>query len=296
MTPDACPLESLLLGLEVDSQGRFTLHADRAQALAEKFRLPAPSYFMLHAVGAVVASGASRVDIRLRPAHFSLQWDGPEINPQDLADSHHSLWSSDRAVARWRELAVASEGARAWGGPLQLVAGGLQVERTGWMNRLRSNLSRSNHNEDLRIVRDYLVSSESCTVQVNGEPLPGIPLPPLAAAARLGDVAVQCESPVWEPDFAWLDDELLLGARGVVGRLLPGHASPAHSGPRHAWPGYLDLVVHARLYRCPLPARWRNCWGILWLRDIRRDLSLSSIAPAEMKNILRLVDGCLSAL
>lgn len=47
----------------------------------------------------------------------------------------------------------------------------------------------------------------------------------------------------------------------------------------------MDIVLNARLYRCPLPPRWNDWWGIFYLDHLERDVSFSYLAESELDRL-----------
>jgi hypothetical protein len=308
-------LISRLAGLaQHDSAGNFSLDPARARLLLEKYRLPAPEYFMLHAVGAAVASGATQVAISLRSDRFRLVFDGTPFGPQDPQECFTSLWGDERDPAqfRLRELAVAQGGAWEWGADQFRLApeGGrqmLSVQRTGWKPALMRFLGPLGRSEQEQLLVGHLVPTPTCQLLVNGHPLPPLVLPKVVLTlARLGfESSIESHTPPRElhlNQFPWLEPEeraLLASARGLFCVLLPQERSPAiwdgtrGSAQRKYWPGYLDLVLNGRLYRCSLPHSHANCWGILWLTGLRRDLSHTMISGGDLAVLFRVLGEAL---
>ena len=300
----AALLESLRADGDLDSSGSFTFDPSRAGELLEKYRLPAASYFMLHAVGAAVASGSSRVEIWLTSSSFELQFDGAAFTAQEDEHCLAGLWSGDRRaqVVRLRELALARVGATQWSArPLRLgVARGRQWLRTSRADlgslalRLLGPWGRS---EEENLLSQHLVPTPSCTLHLNRRTLPGLSLPSQVIRAwGIGGPLPELNWPCQRLD--WSEPGFPPEAVGLVCRLPQGEESPARMGLsleaafRSYWPGYLDLILNARLYRCRLPARFSNWWATFWVSGLHRDLSHTHIASEELDKFQRLLDHC----
>ena len=279
---------------QLNSRGEFTLDVSRASLLLERYQLPSPAYFMLHALGAAVASGASSVEMTARGDLFQLIFDGEPFSPEEASECVASLWldGGRPEVLRLQELAIARGGAMQWGAKeftLERLASGLQrlrVLRGGWLKRLQGAFQ----SEELQALRDHLVSTPTCEVSLNGKPLPSLTYPrDLAQAFALGESSLpllaslpngtpsQCLTGY--PEFDGVG--LLCQLPGIV--RLPEWA-PMKSR-RSFWPGFMDVILNARLYRCPLPPGWNGWWGVFYLGSLRRDLSFSYLAEADVERL-----------
>lgn len=286
----------------LDSQGAFSLDSSRARLLLEKYRLPAATYFMLHAVGAAVCSRATRVQVSLRSDRFEVLFDGEPFLAEDVDHCFASLWSQERShsVMRLRELAIARGGAEGWGArefSLGRSPTGLQrirVLKRGLGSKLRLTLGWLGRREEEDLLRQHLVPTLDCQLSLNGKPIQALAFPHQVERAAewqaremLDELKITSQTPL-QPD--WLDDEQqawLSSARGVICRLPASDRSP--STLRAYWPGYLDLILNGRLYRCPLPQPLSRCWAIFWLSGVRRDLSHTFIAAEDLAVFVRLI-------
>lgn len=301
-------LASLQESAELDSSGSFSFDSSRSALLLEKFQLPAPAYFMLHGVGAAVASGSSLVDIRLRSDLFQVDFDGVTFSAEEMDHCLAGLWSRQLRpeVVRLRELALARAGATRWSAqPLQYQSNGkkqsLKVYRSDWSSRLRHVLRSWGRQEEEDLLRQHLVPLPTCLIQLNGQRLTSLSLPQQVVRAW---TVPSLELPAqlgWELDcevLAWKEDGWPGDARGLICQLPFGENSPARmTGTLQAtfrsyWPGYLDLVLNGRLYRCRLPAAFKNWWAVFWVSGLHRDLSHTFIDAEELTRFHRLIEHC----
>ncbi len=277
----------------LDSQGSFTFDVGRARLLLEKYRLPSAVYFMLHAVGAAVASHSSRVDIELRSDLFQVSFDGDSFAPEDVEGCFASLWSDDPALARMRELAIARGGAAEWGASEFILDGrSIRVPKKGLSARLRRALGGLATAEGHNLLEQHLVSTPSCTITLNRRPLQAIELPAQvrsAAGWQSPELLEQVRSLNPVQQLVRLREPLVLDCQGMVCWLLPEDRG-IRSGTKSYWPGYLDLVLHGRLYRTRLPERWSDCWGMFWLNGLRRDLSHIHLRAEDLAIFHRLFE------
>lgn len=288
---------------EFDSSGSFQFDTNRAAALMEKYRLPSAGYFMLHAVGAAVASAASQIQIQLRSDRFQIQFDGVPFSPSEAENCFATLWSGERdpALIRQRELALARGGASEWTrapfclkniGSLQQI----RVDRPHWQARLLRFLGRWGRSEEEELLAQHLVPTPQCAITLNGKNLTGL-TPPQQCRQRwsLGKHDPTLSEVDWSllPELSADQRQLLESSRGLICQLADGENSPAqfrgHQATRSYWPGYLDFVLNARLYRCPLPNPLRNWWAIIWLSGLRRDLSHTHIAAEDLQTYQDLI-------
>ncbi|MCA9796851.1 MAG: hypothetical protein KC910_33810 [Candidatus Eremiobacteraeota bacterium] len=299
---------SRLAGMgRLDSQGSFSLDPARARLLLEKYRLPSAVYFMLHAVGAAVCSQASRVDIELRSDRFRLTFDGDPFGPDDVDHCFASLWSPerDRAVMRLRELAIARGGAPGWGATDFRIAPApdrrqsIVVERKGLRSKMRRMLGVMAVSEEYYLLRQHLLSTPECQLWLNGRDLGEMKRPTRALRAaswRAPELLEQLETrqPARHLDqLAGLSADqqaLLAGCRGLVCQLYSGALPAGADIIRSPWPGYLDLVLNGRLYRCALPRQWKDRWGLFWVSGCRRDLSHTNINSDDLQLFHRLLE------
>lgn len=286
-------IEQLLRSLtgvgQLNSQGEFTLDPSRAERLLERYQLPTPAYFMLHAVGAALSSGATHLKATLRRDLFELVFDGELFSSQDASECVASLWQSSEhpEVLRLQELAIARGGALQWGAQeflLENLGQGLQrlrVPRLGWMNRLTGRFLKS---EEIAIFSDHLVPTPQCQIELNGKKLSEMSLPStLQHAFVVGESSLPLLGH-FPPGTATtvLDPEELSESQGVI-CYLP--KSRGERSPRCFWPGFMDVVLNGRLYRCPMPPGWNNWWGVFYLRHLQRDLSFSYLAEPSLERL-----------
>jgi hypothetical protein len=286
----------------LDSQGSFSLDAGRRDLLMEKFQLPAAIYFMLHAVGAAVCSGASHVHVKVRSDHFGLRYDGQPFTPDQVESCFGSLWSPerDRETMRLRELAIARIGSHAWGArEFQTDRSGsfqrLRIPKPGWPARLAWIFGDPGRRESEALLHQHLVSTPSCQISVNGRPVDPLQLPTdvvhavaiewSALASHLPETFRTLDSLEW---LSAGQRSLMAGGYGLVARLPQSNYS-TQIGMKSCWPGYLDLVLHGRLYRTLLPASLSGCWAMFVLSGVKRDLSHSFIAPSDLQFLIRLI-------
>lgn len=280
----------------LDSQGGFSLDCSRARLLLEKYRLPAATYFMLHAVGAAVCSRATRVDIELRSDRFEVTFDGDPFSSEDAEGCFASLWSDDRShqVMRLRELAIARGGAAEWpAGQFTLGPTGngrqrILVRKKGVASKLMLPLGWLGRRDEEELLRQHLVPTLDCRLSLNGRSIPQLAFPRRVERGAAWQAEALLEGLGVENRTALdLSPSEFGQARGVVCRLHPDDRSPTTL--RAYWPGYLDLILNGRLYRCPLPRPLANCWGIFWLSGLRRDLSHTFIAADDLAFFHRLL-------
>ncbi len=300
-------IEQLLTELggvgQLNSRGEFTLDPARASLLLEKYQLPTPSYFMLHAVGAALASGASTVEVGVYKDLFQLVFDGEPFSPDDASECVSALWlEGNRAeVLRLQELAIARGGAMQWGArefTLEQLDDGrqrLRAPRGSWMGPL-GRLFRS---EDLQVLIDHLVPTPTCSFRLNGKPMNGLILPPsVEHAYAVGEISRHLlEGLPPKAATSVLESDALPHGTGLLCRLpralLLGDW--AHSGftarsKRSFWPGFMDVVLNGRLYRCPLPPGWSAWWGVFYLNLMQRDLSFSYLAERDLERLQSLFE------
>jgi hypothetical protein len=123
-------------------RGSFTLALDKALDKLEKFQLPDPSYFILQWIQALVASGATNLNITLETNSFLSQYDlriifdGPGYTARELQGlyDHVFLSGRDRGQDRLRELALG------WLSANSLKPARLAISSNGWI-RLRDKSS-----------------------------------------------------------------------------------------------------------------------------------------------------------
>lgn len=283
---------------QLSSRGEFTLDAARASVLLEKYQLPTPSYFMLHAVGAAVASGATLVEAKVYPDLFQLTFDGEPFSPNDASECVASLWlTADRPeVLRLQELAIARGGAMQWGArefTLENLGEGrqrLRAPRAGWMKRL----GRIFRSEDLAVLLDHLVPTPTCEFRVNGKPLAGLEPPPaLVRAFAVGEASVPLLQSLPKSALAVrIEPEGRLDGQGLICQLpralLLGDWASGNftkKSRRSFWPGFMDVVLNGRLYRCPMPPGWNDWWGVFYLDNLQRDLSFSYLAERDLDRL-----------
>ena len=292
-------LDQLLTSLsgvgQLNSRGEFTLDASRAALLLEKYQLPSAAYFMLHAVGAALASGATSVEATVRKDLFELVFDGEPFSPEDASECVASLWlEGDRPeVLRLQELAIARGGAQQWGAhefslePFNDGRQRLRVPRPGWMNRLTGRFVTT---EDLSVFLDHLVPTPQCQFHVNGKPLAALTPPSeVVSAYAVGEDSLSLLERL-PPDTSRrvLKTLGLPEGRGIICQLpqtAKGHwenSKKANKAQRRYWPGFMDVVLNGRLYRCPLPPEWQDWWGVFYLGSLKRDLSFSYLAERDL--------------
>lgn len=294
-------LERLQAAADFDSSGSFQFDTQRAAALMEKYRLPSAGYFMLHAVGAAVASASGQVKILLRSDCFQVDFDGIPFTPEEAENCFATLWTREReaGLIRQRELALARGGASEWTrSPFQISASGRQIRvlRAGLQPRLLRFLGAWGRSEEEELLSQHLVPTPECSIVLNGKKLSGLTHPQKWRQSwSLGGHNPNL------PEIDWgvvSDDQRLLleGSRGLIYLLKDGENSPAQfqgaGATRSYWPGYLDFVLNARLYRCPLPGNLSNWWGVIWLSGLRRDLSHTHIAAEDLQLFQSLILGC----
>lgn len=305
---DELEMEGLLARLQdaarFDSRGSFQFDTRRAAALMEKYRLPSAGYFMLHAVGAAVASSSSRVAINLRSDRFQVQFDGIPFSREEAEDCFATLWTRERepGLIRQRELALARGGASEWTkSPFQIQAEGrlFRVDRSDLQARALRFLGSWGRSEEEELLRQHLVPTPTCAVVLNGKALQGL-TPPRSwrQVWSLGGHDPEIPQLDWTELADSREDHRLLleGCRGLIYQLRDGENSPAQfqgsGATRSYWPGYLDFVLNARLYRCQLPPTFSNWSGLVWLGGLRRDLSHTHIAADDLGLFHRLFELC----
>ncbi len=296
-------LDRLQAAADFDSSGSFQFDTNRAAALMEKYRLPSAGYFMLHAVGAAVASASSLVEIQLRSDNFQVQFDGAPFTPEEAENCFATLWTREREakLIRQRELALARGGASEWTrSPFQISNRGngqqIRVQRPQLQARLLRFLGAWGRSEEEELLHQHLVPTPECSIVLNGKKLSGLTHPrQWRQSWSLGG-----DNPNL-PEIEWgsvSDDQrvLLGGSRGLIYLLQDGENSPAQfqgaGATRSYWPGYLDFVLNARLYRCPLPGPLSNWWGVVWLSGLRRDLMHTHIAAEDLQLFQGLIRQC----
>ena len=303
-------LERLQAAADFDSSGSFQFDTNRAAALMEKYRLPSAGYFMLHAVGAAVASSSTLLDIQLRSDQFQVRFDGLPFTPEEAENCFATLWNRDRdgGLIRLRELALARGGASEWTrSPFQIrnQAAGQQirVQRPQLQARLLRFLGAWGRSEEEELLGQHLVPTPECSIVLNGKKLSGLTHPSQWRQSwSLGGHNPNLPELDWgaQADLS-ADQRLLLeGSRGLIYLLRDGENSPAQfrgaGATRSYWPGYLDFILNARLYRCPLPRALSNWWGVVWLSGLRRDLSHTHIAAEDLQLFQSLILQCQNQL
>jgi len=207
-------------------------------------------------------------------------------------------------VVRLRELALARAGATRWSAqPLQFHSNGkkhrLKVFRSNWSSRFLRVLGSWGRQEEEGLLRQHLVPVPQCRIQLNGKPLESFTMPRQVSRAW---AVPQLNLPAdlrWNldcEDLAW--PEVPADACGLICRLPAGEDSPARMAGtlqatfRSYWPGYLDLILNGRFYRCRLPVSLKNWWAIFWVSGLHRDLSHTFIDAEELTRFQRLIEHC----
>lgn len=123
---------------KVELEATFTLAIDKAREKMEKFQLPDPRYYVLQLMQAIIASGATKVEVEHRQElasyHLILAFDGPGYTRAELERLYDFIFESgrDRARDRTRELALGIVSAQALNPQeIRLVTGGLTWSREG---------------------------------------------------------------------------------------------------------------------------------------------------------------------
>ncbi|MBI3925438.1 MAG: hypothetical protein HY319_07865 [Armatimonadetes bacterium] len=111
--------DKMLEGAELDFSGTFTLAMEKAREKLQRFQLPNPRYYILQIVQALIASGATRIEVNhqtdlstemigLGGYTLSMQFDGPGYRADELKSLYDYLFISgrDRTRDRLRELAL----------------------------------------------------------------------------------------------------------------------------------------------------------------------------------------------
>jgi len=128
----------LLSAGKVQLEATFTLAIDKAREKMEKFQLPDPRYYVLQLMQAIIASGATKVEVEHRTElasyHLILAFDGPGWTKAELERLYDFIFESgrDRARDRTRELALGIVSAQALHPQeIRLVTGGCTWTREG---------------------------------------------------------------------------------------------------------------------------------------------------------------------
>ncbi len=104
---------------KVQVEATFTLAIDKAREKMEKFQLPDPRYYVLQIMQAIIASGASKVEVEHKADLTSYQmvmvFDGPGYTKAELERLYDFIFESgrDRARDRTREMALGIVSAQA---------------------------------------------------------------------------------------------------------------------------------------------------------------------------------------
>ena len=96
---------------EAESEGAFTISLERAQEKLAEYQLAEPRHYVLNALAAAVAGGASYARCRVSSNEVTLEFDGSGFSIQEL----ESLWSEvlNPTRVRLQEMGVALNGALA---------------------------------------------------------------------------------------------------------------------------------------------------------------------------------------
>ena len=107
---------------EEQSEGKFRLDPDWVEKSLDRFLLPYPENYVLHAVAAAVSSGASNVSVKISAGLTVLEHDGRWPEHEELKTLYASLLlPPDRSNIYLREMAIAVNNARSLGSKVRIL-------------------------------------------------------------------------------------------------------------------------------------------------------------------------------
>lgn len=170
-------------GATLVRQGQFTLAVEKAQEKLKKFQLPDPRYYIAQVMQALLASGATSIEIKADESRVDILFDGPGYEEHELANLADAVFESgkNRKVDHMREMALgllSLQGLRPK--DISLFSNGYRWNKQSGPPSVTKSKSESSHRmlivhtknntEEARILREVCQSCQADIV-VNGAAL-----------------------------------------------------------------------------------------------------------------------------